>query len=112
MPRVARRFRASIDQSESRFLASVSPPHMNGEANSVARSPELARRAVGRLELLHALGVVDLAGIDVALGVGGDAVDPVEVAGVAARPAEAADHLAVAAAQDAQQVVLAVDVEQ
>src|SRR5437763_392263 len=90
-------------------LATDSAGDQLGPSLRSGRQDESARGAVGRFELLHALRVVDLARVDVTLGVDGDAVDPVEVTGIAAGPAEAADHLAVAATQDAQQVVLTVD---
>src|SRR5262249_12985720 len=61
------------------------------------------RGAVG-LEFLHALSGVDLARVDVAVRIDSDAVHPVELAGIAAGAAEAADHGAVASAQDAQEL--------
>src|SRR5438874_9443034 len=75
-------------------------------------APLAQRVRVGQLEFLDALGVVDLAGIDVARFVDRHGVYPVELAGIAAAAAEAADHAAVLAPEDADLVVLAVGIEE
>src|SRR6185437_12665054 len=77
------------------------------------RDEPLAQRVrVGQLEFLNALGVVDLAGIDVARFVDCHGVYPVELAGIAAAAAEVADHAAVLALENADFVVLAVGIQQ
>src|SRR5580700_10559782 len=88
----------------------TTPPALR--ATSPAKLGRKKSRRAGRLEFLHAFAVVDFARVDVALGIDRDAVHPVELAGGATGATEAADHGAVAAAQDAQEVVFAVDVEQ
>src|SRR4051795_4078661 len=72
----------------------------------------LFQRVRCKLELLDALSGIDLGGIDVALRIDRHGVNPVELAGVAAVMAEAADHAAVVALQHANLIVLAIGAEQ
>src|SRR5689334_19968861 len=69
-------------------------------------------RIRNQLELLHALSGVDLCRIDVPFRVDSHGVNPVELAGLPAVAAKAADHAAVVAFQDADFVVFAVGAEQ
>src|ERR1700733_13498906 len=72
----------------------------------------LSQRVRGQLEFLDALSGVDLAGIDIALGVDRHGVNPVKLPGIAAVAAKAADHAAVVALDDADLVVLAIGAQQ
>src|SRR5580704_10725298 len=80
------------------------PPHPNPLPASGEREELLHRHP-----LLQALTGIDFAGIKVAVRVELADVHPMEFAALAARPAEGADHGAVAAAHRFQYVVGAVD---
>src|SRR5947209_18050462 len=70
------------------------------------------RRSWLTRELLRPLAGVDLAGVEVAVRVDRQVVDPVELAGLAARPAEGRLHGAAVARQREHLVVAAVGHEQ
>src|SRR5438034_389940 len=70
------------------------------------QAPRLAaRRGHHGHELLDALVLLDLARVDVPFGIHHDGVDPVELPGVGAVPAETADRLAAGAIEDPHLVV-------
>jgi hypothetical protein len=60
---------------------------------------------------LDSFGVIDLGCIDVALGIDGDGVDPVELACITATSSETADNRSVLAVDDPDFIVLAVSVQ-
>src|SRR5882672_3755096 len=97
-----------IRKSGNRFSErSCSNKRIERDDDSKKSHRALAQRVRGQLELLDALGVVDFAGIDVALLVDRHGVNPVKLSGVAAAPSEAANHAAIFALQDPDLVVLA-----
>src|SRR6516164_5965478 len=89
--------------------ASWRHPSVNFSAKCVETLFQRVRR---QPELLDALPGVDLGGIDVTLGVDRHGVHPVELAGIAAVMAEAADHAAIVALDHPDLVVLAIGAEQ
>src|ERR1700692_4164047 len=72
----------------------------------------LSQRVRSQLEFLDALSGIDLGGVDVALGVDRDGVDPVKLSGVAAVMSEAADNGAVVTPENPDLVVLAVSTQE
>src|SRR6516225_5597725 len=85
-----------------RAVAGVSRP-----AGRPGRGVWLTAR-VGQDELLNALAVLHFTGVDVSLGIGGDRVDPMQLAGVAAVAAERTRQGAILAVENPNHVVGAV----
>src|SRR5580704_12152892 len=110
--RAARSAVLSKTATKSSSVAFARKPATRASASANAARLFCRRRdrpLLHRHPLLQALTGIDLAGIKIAARVELADMHPVEFAGLAARPAEAADHGAVAAAHRFQHVVGAVD---
>src|SRR6266850_1562501 len=108
---------AVISPSSVSAWPSNSESRVLGKAGAASARPQhallpLPNRAYALVdEFLHALAFVSLRGIEVALGVGGDAVHAVELARLATAVAEVGDFLERVAKDDAHLLVLAVGEE-